>query len=447
MSKYCRAFFLFVVSAFAQTINLSGAPLNGPILEKGYYIVVAAYFSSQENLAQHYSNQLNDAGRHSKYGFDPARNLYYVYLDYYTDFSESINKMLSTRKESGFSEAWVRIIKDGTEQPIVAKEDAKPKEEEKINEKKEAKEPAEVKKIEVVTPTAVKSEPPTRVVKKEEAKAEVVKAVPSMEPTPSAVTTSPTEVIENPKADPIYLPQTLKNTQAFMSLYNAANGRVLEGDVEIIDTDRSRLISKIKANAYLNLPDPKSKSGKLTLIGTAFGYRKVQQEMNYYNTEADTLNEDIDLIGNFYFVKFDMARMVKGDIATLYNVYFYNDAAVMLPESKYELNNLLQMMQENPKYRILLHGHTNGNGRGKIISMGLEKDFFKITKTAVVNESGSAKELSAARAQVIKDWLIAQGIDGERIQIKAWGGARMLHDKDSQHARRNVRVEVEVIEN
>jgi outer membrane protein OmpA-like peptidoglycan-associated protein len=256
-----------------------------------------------------------------------------------------------------------------------------------------------------------------------------------------------TEVVPNPKAEPVYLPQTLKNTQAFFSLYNAANGRVVDGEIEVIDAERSRLISKLKANTYLSLPDPKSKSGKLTLIGSAFGYRKVQHEMNYYNTEADTSQADIDLIGNYYMVNFDMSRMVKGDIATLYNIYFYNDAAVMIPESKYELNNLLQMLQDNPKYRIMLHGHTNGNGRGKIIYVGPDKDFFKITKDDVVKESGTAKELSGARAQVIKDWLIVQGIDAARIETKAWGGARMLHDKDSQHARRNVRVEVEVLEN
>jgi outer membrane protein OmpA-like peptidoglycan-associated protein len=48
---------------------------------------------------------------------------------------------------------------------------------------------------------------------------------------------------------------------------------------------------------------------------------------------------------------------------------------------------------------------------------------------------------------VIKDWLVAQGIDPGRIQTKAWGGGRMLHDKESQYAKRNVRVEVEVLEN
>ncbi len=415
------AFFFYILS---QSFLANSLRAQSVTLPKGYYIVVASYLSGQEKFAKKYSAELNKAGRHSSYGFDAARNYYYVYLDFYTDFSTSIDRMLNTRKEDGFGEAWVRIMKDGTEQKA------------EVEIKNEAPSPPQAKiEVEVTKPVEVVGE-----VKKEEPPKELL----TTEPTPAMVAT---EVVENPKANPVYIPKTLKNTQAFFSLYNAANGLVLDGEVEVIDTERATLLSKMKANSYLNLPDPKSKSGKLTLIGSAFGFRKIQHEMNYYNTEADTLQEDIDLIGNFYMVKFDLSRIVKGDIATLYNVYFYNDAAVMLPESKYELNKLLQMMKDSPGYRIMLHGHTNGKGRGKIIYVGPEKDFFNITKDDVVNESGSAKELSGARAQVIKDWLVAQGIDPGRIQTRAWGGGRMLHDKESQYAKRNVRVEVEVLEN
>ena len=118
----------------------------------------------------------------------------------------------------------------------------------------------------------------------------------------------------------------------------------------------------------------------------------------------------------------------------------------MLPESKYELTSLLQMMQDNEKYRITLHGHTNGNSRGKIIMMGPSKNFFNLTDDDVINGTGSAKELSEARAQVIKDWLVEQGIASDRMVVKAWGGGRMIHDKESVNAKKNIRVEVEIME-
>jgi outer membrane protein OmpA-like peptidoglycan-associated protein len=138
-----------------------------------------------------------------------------------------------------------------------------------------------------------------------------------------------------------------------------------------------------------------------------------------------------------------LIRLHKGDIATLYNVYFYNDAAVMLPESQYELNNLLAMMQEKP-YNIVLHGHTNGNASGKIITMGPDKNFFSLSGD-VKEGFGSSKELSRERAQTIKEWLVVNGIAADRIEIKGWGGGRMIHDKHSVNAKKNVRVDVEVV--
>jgi outer membrane protein OmpA-like peptidoglycan-associated protein len=434
MVKICLTTFLLVAVPFFLVASPSFK--DEPVLAKGYYIVVAAFLPNQVEQAKQYSEKINRGGKQSKYGFDAERKLYYVYLDYFADFSHSIDQMLASRKEGGFADSWVRIIKGDTQQEkVIAKEEPQKKVEEKKATNNVAEKPAKAEAA-VVKPTeASRPVPP-------------VAAEAKVNPTPApAPLLASADVIPNPKAEPVYLPQTLKNTQAFFSLYNKKTGQVIDGDVEVHDTDRKRLITKLKANSYLSLPDPKSKSGKLTLIGSAFGYQKIHHEMNYYNTEADTLHEDIDLVGNYYMVKFDMSRMVKGDIAILYNVYFYNDAAVMLPSSKPELNRLLQMLQENPNYKVMLHGHTNGNGRGKIIYVGPSKDFFSITKDDVVNESGSAKELSGARAQVIKEWLVAQKIDVNRIEVKAWGGDKMLHEKDSQHARRNVRVEVEVLQN
>ena len=116
----------------------------------------------------------------------------------------------------------------------------------------------------------------------------------------------------------------------------------------------------------------------------------------------------------------------------------------MLPESKYELNSLLQLLQENPKYRIRLHGHTNGNYHGKIISMGPEKNFFSLTGS--VQRAGTAKELSYDRAEIVKEYLVSQGIQPDRMELKGWGGRRPIYDKNSSNAKRNVRVVVEILE-
>ena len=396
-------------------------------LKVGNYIVVAAFKSNQVSFASRYRDEIQALNGSADFGYDSTRKLFYVYLTRVDNFEESIRQMLRTRENSTFSNAWVRVIRIGSGEQVVAVEQEK-------KEKIVGKQAHSTASVEVTHATTNAAEQTSSTSAVSDVSAKEMEKVISVE----------TEVIHNPLPAPVFRPQTLQSTPVFLSLYNPQNGKLIDGEVEVVDADVNRLITKVKGNTYLRLPDPKNKSGKLTLIASPFGYRKVQNIINFRDTEADTLLPYVDLVGNYYMIKFDMVRYHPGDIVTLYNVYFFNDAAVMLPESKYELNNLLQMMEENPGYRIKLHGHTNGKGRGKIIAMGPSKEFFKITADAI-ESIGTAKELSGARAGVIKDWLVANGINESRIEVRAWGGDRMIHDKNSAHARRNVRVEVEVL--
>lgn len=420
---------VFVLSLFLTTSFRIHSPEPGDVLKKGYYVVVAAYKPGQEEYVENFLGKINHGSNHADFGLDARRNLVLVYLEYFADYNESIKNMLQIRSNGEFPDAWVRIIKDDLEENVnllSQKEEVKPKNDLQAEPKKETEPVTE-------TPTAksVKPVPESQV---------------AQTPAPKAVEekSDEEEIIDNPPPDPVIPPQLLSNTPVFLSLYNARNNKVVEGEIDVVDTERKRLITSVKGNDYLTLPDPKSNSGELTLVCNAFGYRPIQHQMNYKRTEGDTLKDYIDLVGNYYMVKFDLVRIHKGDISTLFNVYFYNDAAIMLPESQFQLNSLLDMMEENPQYRIRLHGHTNGGAKGRIITMGPSKSFFALADD-VKEGFGSAKALSEARASIIKEWLVTQGISEHRIEIKAWGGKRMIHDKHSVNAKKNVRVDVELI--
>jgi len=420
---------------FAFSLSLPALSQDQTLQElpDGYYIVVSAYRPAQAVLAEKFARQASASGQTAEIGLDPQRNYCYVFLRRYADFQESLSEMEKVRAAGTYRDAWVRVMRGGgsaveekqVSAPVVSAAQKAPQEQRKPD-----------ATVYVAIPKEMMEQP----------KAEEAVAAP--DPATLVASNSEnivTEVIDNPQADPVIVPQTLANTPIFLSLFNARNHKVVDGEIEVIDTERARPITKVKGNSYLTLPDPKSTSGELTLICNAFGYRKVQHQVHYKSTESDTLQPYVDLVGNFYLVKFDLVRLHKGDISVLYNVYFYNDAAVMMPESKRELNSLLELLQENPNYKIKLHGHTNGNASGPIITRGPSNDFFALTPD-VKKGFGSAKELSGARAETIRDWLLAQGVSGDRVEVKAWGGGRMLHDKHSVHARRNVRVEVEVVE-
>ena len=425
--------FLSQFPYFQSSAQTSATPLTS-----GYYVVVAAYRLGQDTYAQNYINRISKDGIEAKYGADTKRKYLYVYVDYFEDFDESIAEMLATRKKSGFEQAWVRIMKDGqldTKVNTIANN-------EPSNRTPQVAETA--KKEEVVASNGVEemSEPvQTESKVKEEIKPEE-NVVEEVEEIASEITSEEEAVKEE---EPITPPKPISEASVYLSLFNATNNRQIEGDVEVIDIERARLVEKVKGNEYTSLPDPKSKTGKVSLIANVFGYRPVQHTIIYGKVPNDSTSHFMEWAGNHYVIKFDLVRYHRGDINTLYNVFFYNDAAIMLPESKYQLNSLLTMMKENPNYRIMLHGHTNGNSRGRLITMGPSKSFFSLAND-VKDGTGSAKELSKQRAEVIKEWLVSQGVAGDRIEIKAWGGGRMIHDKNSVNAKKNVRVDVEILE-
>jgi outer membrane protein OmpA-like peptidoglycan-associated protein len=396
---YFYLLILISCSTFAQSSQVIKK------LPEGNYLVVAAFSPEHEDYALRKTSLLNKSGLHTAYGFETARKYWYVYLNQITTHDECVSEYEKIRKDSAFADAWIHTIKDAADLNAPA-----------------------------VTTIEPQKQQPIAIAITEQPKVEEQKFEPVI-----------TEVIDNPKAAPIIFPQTLKNTQVFLSLFNSTNNEVIDGEVEVVNTETSKLITRVKGNSYINLPNPGTKSGNLTLISNTFGFRKEQLEINYKETEKDTLKPYVALVGNYYQINFGLSQIHKGDISTLYNVYFFNDAAIMLPDSKYQLNSLLELMKASPTMKILLHGHTNGNGRGKIIYMGPSQDFFKITKD-VVQGSGSAKELSEARAETIKMWLVDQGVPDSRIEVKGWGGNRMLHDKESSFARKNIRVDVEVAE-
>ncbi len=398
--------FCLLVLCLSRVASAQSVPTE---LVPGYYVVVGAYAPSREANAKSFVELLNRKGHKSDYGFNKIRNLFFVYINYYNNLKDALQNMEHVRETGKFVDAWVRVVPGAikTETTIVNNTEAPEKTE-------------EVVKVQhsVYNKLLVNSD---------------------------SDSTSSSDSVVVADNDPAKQPgdMTLGNTKVFLNLYHARNNRIVDGDVQIIDSERSRRVKKVKGNEYLTLPDPKSKSGQLTLICEVFGYRKIQEELMYPIPLADTVKPFIDLVGNTMVINFDLVRYHKGDIVTLYNVYFFNDAAIMTPDSKFELNELLLMMTENSQYKIRLHGHANGNFHGKIISMGGSTDFFSLKDSK--ETMGSAKDLSQQRAEIIKAFLVSNGVDPLRVDIKAWGGRRPLYDKKGVNAKQNVRVEVEIL--
>jgi outer membrane protein OmpA-like peptidoglycan-associated protein len=225
----------------------------------------------------------------------------------------------------------------------------------------------------------------------------------------------------------------------YFHLFRGDNLEMVDGEVDAIDFEKSRRMATYQGNTGVKVTMPSGKTKQISFVCQVFGYRKQQREFDPATPQEDLYLDDK---GNLV-VPFELVRMQKGDIAIMYNVFFFKDAAVMRPESRYEVNNLLDLLAENPSYKIMIHGHTNGNAAGKIIRMDTPGNFYTLAGTK--QGFGSAKELSEERAVVIRDFLVNSGISADRMQVKAWGGKKPIHDKHSVRANENVRVEIEIL--
>lgn len=120
----------------------------------------------------------------------------------------------------------------------------------------------------------------------------------------------------------------------------------------------------------------------------ATGYLNVKQEF-----VSDSAEEDAD-----YAIDFILAAVNKPQV--IENIFYDFDKATLRPESKDALDELAQMMRDNPHITIEMAAHTDRKG----------SDEYNIS-------------LSERRAKSVVDYLIAAGISPDRMNPKGYGEA------------------------
>ena len=400
--------FLAIVSFQSLNAKVNRVQVSNPP-ESSNYVVIGA-FAIHKN-AVNFTAQASKLSLNARFEMNVNRNLYYVYVMSTNDHTQAIEEALRLRKESPYGDTWVYHGVLGQPGSTVMGKDINPVTEQPVE--------------------SIAVSDPSNPVSTEEAPIVSISEQPVSQEEPKAISkTKPeTTVVDGKKF--------------FFKLVRADDQKQVEGDVNVIDAERSRKIGTYAGNQDVWLADPKNKEGKISVVCEVFGYRKVQHDLIYDNPSLEGIEMTED---SATLIPFDLVRLQKGDIAVMYNVYFFKDAAIMRPESRYEVTSLLTMLKENQKYKIKIHGHTNGGAHGKIISLKEENDnFFALNDTK--EGVGSAKKLSQERAEVIRNFLISNGVAENRMEVKAWGGKRPIYDKHSPQAQANVRVEIEILEN
>lgn len=377
------------------------------------YVVIGA-FRVHKNAIRLTSSASKDLSVKARYEWNANRSLYYVYVLNTANREEAIAEAIRLREQSSFADTWVYsgMFKkmEGDASGTYAGVDIHPVTERSIDN--------------VTTSDNVPAG----------------ESVPPVVAQGAGSSTLP----ENTAVAEIKEPDNgVNGKKFFFRLYRGTDQKPVDGEVDVIHQAKLKKIGSYKGNMDVRIAEPPGTSANLSMVCEVFGYRKLQRDIDYNAPAGDGV--EVSETGTTV-IPFELVRLQKGDIAIMYNVYFYKDAAIMRPESRYEVTSLLEMLKENEKYRIRIHGHANGKSNGRIISAAEgSTNYFSLNNTK--DGFGSAKKLSEERAEVIRKFLLTSGIAAGRMELKAWGGKRPIHDKHSTRAQENVRVEIEILDN
>jgi len=201
------------------------------------------------------------------------------------------------------------------------------------------------------------------------------------------------------------------------TVLNQNTGKVPEDAIVTYeDLSNGKVIGQAK-------PDPSTGKYKLVLpYGKNYGITAKAKGLIPTST-----NLDLTTIRGRYLELDDrdlsMVPLVKGNTATINNLFFDLGKATLKPESAPELKRILQVMAENKTLVIEISGHTDNTGSDEINT-----------------------KLSLERANAVKENLLKGGIDQARIKTKGYGKSKPKADNATEEGRQiNRRVEIEIL--
>lgn len=227
----------------------------------------------------------------------------------------------------------------------------------------------------------------------------------------------------------------------FKFLIESPEGQNVAAQVHHVDFDNGREVAAYNTNTFVDLLQPGESTKPMAVVCGVFGYKEIHKYVDYSNPSVADEDAYMDPQG-VWVIPYKLERVEKGDVSLMYNVSFYKDAAVMRKSSQADLEELVKMMHSNPYYEITIHSHCNGKNKREIIAPGTDRNYFDASGS--VKLMGTARDLTALRAEAIKGFLAENGVDPERVKIFSWGASDMIAKVDSPEAILNDRIEIEI---
>jgi outer membrane protein OmpA-like peptidoglycan-associated protein len=125
-----------------------------------------------------------------------------------------------------------------------------------------------------------------------------------------------------------------------------------------------------------------------------------------------------------YLKDIPLKPLVSGQVIILKNIFFETDSYTLRPESKYELDKVIDFLKANPSIQVEISGHTDNVG-------GAQYNL----------------QLSAQRAESVVTYLISGGVNKTRLTYKGYGYDMPVDSNDTSEGRaNNRRTELKIVD-
>ncbi len=187
----------------------------------------------------------------------------------------------------------------------------------------------------------------------------------------------------------------------------------LPSAVELIDLATGQTISKVQTdeqgNYLITLP-----------VGKDYAFNVARRGYLFYSGNYSLKGKSPD---STYKKDIPLQPIEVNAAIVLRNIFFDFNKFVLKPESRVELDRLVQLLKENPAVRIQIEGHTDNVGK-----------------------AADNQKLSDNRAKAVVSYLVANGIAANRLVAKGFGATKPMSSNTSEEGRaENRRTEVKVI--
>ena len=191
------------------------------------------------------------------------------------------------------------------------------------------------------------------------------------------------------------------------TVFDADSKQALDGKVQIINLNTNQVV-------FDDMSDYENGEFLATMtIGKTFGLN-VSKEGYLFHSQNFSLENYSD--NKPFNIRVPLQKIKVGGMVVLNNIFFDTNKFDLLPESKVELQQLIQFLNSNPTVSIEIGGHTDNVGDDK-----------------------SNMLLSESRAKTVYSYLVNNRVSASRLSYKGYGETNPVGENNTEEGRKNNR--------